>query len=200
MKQILNILLNVTAWILAVCVLFSASVLFVPRLFGMNPYVVLSGSMEPEISTGSLVYIKDTKETYEPGDVVAFHTSDLLVVHRIYAYGEDGTFITKGDSNEHPDGRSLDPSDILGECIFTIPGAGYLVSMFQSQTIQAGGLSVPVPAVLASGVLLALSLLGTMLDSLDGEKKHVNQKTKLKKSKERRSCPEHHTETEYGSL
>ena len=197
MKRILNILLNVTAWILAVCVLFSASVLFVPRLFGMNPYVVLSGSMEPEISTGSLVYIKDTKETYEPGDVVAFHTSDLLVVHRIYAYGEDGTFITKGDSNEHPDGRSLDPSDILGECIFTVPGAGYLVSMFQSQTIQAGGLSVPVPA---SGVLLALSLLGTMLDSLDGEKKRANQKTKLKKSKERRSCPEHHRETEYESM
>ena len=190
MKRIFNILLNVTAWILAVCVLFSASVLFVPRLFGMNPYMVLSGSMEPEISTGSLVYIKDTKETYEPGDVVAFHTSDLLVVHRIYAYGEDGTFITKGDANEHPDGRSLDPSDILGECIFTIPGAGYLVSIFQSQTIQVGGFSVPVPAILASGVLLSLSLLGTLLDSSDEEKKHADQKTKFKKSKERRSCPE----------
>ena len=60
------------------------------RIFGVQPYVVVSGSMEPEIRTGSLVYAKKvTPEeacNFKVGDDVTFIANDYgtLVTHRIY--------------------------------------------------------------------------------------------------------------------
>ena len=154
------------AWVFAVAALTAACTLYLPGLFGMRPYMVLSGSMEPGIPTGSLAYIKDTKETYEPGDAVAFQTDGIPVVHRIYAHGEDGAFVTKGDANEYPDGRLVSPSDILGECVLVVPRAGYLVSALQTCTLTLGSFSIPVPAALAAGILLVMTALGTLFDTL----------------------------------
>ena len=48
--------------------------LTVPRLFGYHIYSVISGSMEPAIPTGSLVYIKEMEpEEMQTGDVIAFY-------------------------------------------------------------------------------------------------------------------------------
>lgn len=47
--------------------------LTVPRLFGYHIYTVISGSMEPAIPTGSLVYIQEMEpEDVEADDVIAF--------------------------------------------------------------------------------------------------------------------------------
>ena len=53
---------------------------------GYRPYVVLSGSMEPEIRTGSICLI-DTGYRYEElkvGDVIAFTNGRISVTHRIH--------------------------------------------------------------------------------------------------------------------
>lgn len=39
--------------------LVMALVLLIPGLFGIRPYVVYSGSMEPEIPTGAVVFTKE---------------------------------------------------------------------------------------------------------------------------------------------
>lgn len=39
--------------------LIVAMVLLLPGLFGIRPYVVYSGSMEPKIPTGAVVFIKE---------------------------------------------------------------------------------------------------------------------------------------------
>lgn len=166
LSRIFGILTGLTAWVFAVCVLTAACTLYLPGVFGVRPYMVLSGSMEPELPTGSLAYIQDTGETYEPGDVVAFTTQDLPVVHRIYACSDDGGFLTKGDANEYPDARTTYPSDILGECVLVVPNAGYLVSALQTRTLTLGSLSVPVPAALAAGILITLSALETAFEAL----------------------------------
>lgn len=45
-----------------------------PRIFGYEIYTVISGSMEPAIPTGSLVYIASTDpEEIREGDVIAFY-------------------------------------------------------------------------------------------------------------------------------
>lgn len=49
----------------------------VPRAFGYEIYTVISGSMEPAIPTGSLVYVKYIQpEEIQTEDVIAFYGTD----------------------------------------------------------------------------------------------------------------------------
>ena len=72
------------AFVLLVALLVGA------RLFGIEPHVVLSGSMEPEILTGSLVYVKpltpEETQRLKVGDTVTFiaDKNGTKVTHKIY--------------------------------------------------------------------------------------------------------------------
>jgi len=47
---------------------------FIPSIFGIKAYIVTSGSMEPELPVGSLIYVKSTdKEILEIGDSITFY-------------------------------------------------------------------------------------------------------------------------------
>ena len=56
-KKICDVLTTLILIILAAL----AALLLVPRLVGYQTYAVLSGSMEPEISVGSIVYTKEVE-------------------------------------------------------------------------------------------------------------------------------------------
>ena len=107
----------------------------VPRLFGINPYVVLTGSMEPNIPVGTIVYV-DRK--YEPsslqeGDVVTFRVQELLVTHRVVENQvEEQQIITKGDANTSEDFAPVSYASILGKTIYTIPVIGHLFLFVKS--------------------------------------------------------------------
>ena len=61
-----------TDCIIAICV-----PLIVPKTMGYQLYTVVSGSMEPAVPTGSLVYIKYVEPgDIETGDIIAFYGSD----------------------------------------------------------------------------------------------------------------------------
>lgn len=105
------------------------------RLFGLNPYVVLSGSMEPEYHTGSLIYVRKTDyRNLKPGDVITFMMGDskTIVTHRIVKVVEipsedDPTakkFQTKGDRNDSADNGAVHYRNIIGEPVFSIPWLG----------------------------------------------------------------------------
>ena len=49
--------------------LIVAMVLLLPGLFGIRPYVVYSGSMEPKIPTGAVVFTKEGAYSPETGDI-----------------------------------------------------------------------------------------------------------------------------------
>ena len=94
--------------------------------------IVLSGSMEPAIKTGSVVIVKPA-DRYEIDDIVTFGKDDrenVPTTHRIIdvriVEGET-RFVTKGDANEDPDVKSVNEKDILGKVILDIPYAGYAV-------------------------------------------------------------------------
>ena len=61
--------------------------LTLPRVLGYDIYTVISGSMEPSIPTGSLVYIEGAQpEDIEAGDVIAFYganDSAAVITHRV---------------------------------------------------------------------------------------------------------------------
>lgn len=70
--------------ILTVVIALVASVFAVPKLFGINPYVVLSGSMEPQIHTGAIAFVNTKDTAVKVGDVVTYRlANDELVTHRI---------------------------------------------------------------------------------------------------------------------
>ncbi len=91
-------------------------------IIGITPYVVLSGSMEPTIKTGSVCFInKHVKyENIKEKDIIAFKMSDgTLVTHRVASINSE-SFVTKGDANDIKDGEST-KDKYVGKNIFWIP-------------------------------------------------------------------------------
>lgn len=95
-------------------------------LMSIKPAVVLSGSMEPEIKTGSLVFIDTRDREVKTGDIIAFSTGDIIVTHRAVRKTKNG-WVTKGDNNDCEDLREVSEADLRGKVCFWIPKAGYLI-------------------------------------------------------------------------
>jgi len=103
-------------------------ILFFLMLTGVKLYIVMSGSMEPEIPTGSLCLVNSQADFYKitKGDVIAFKTQEgTLVTHRVIDVSEEG-LETKGDANEVTDGYTTTPENFCGETIGAIPYMGYV--------------------------------------------------------------------------
>ena len=125
-KQIINVLTTL--------IIVLGGIFLILYICGIVPYVVLSGSMEPTIKTGSLCFINrhadfnDIKEK----DVVAFKLENgTLVTHRAIEIRDSG-ITTKGDRNKEQDGSLVTKDNYVGKNILWIPKIGYLVMAFQS--------------------------------------------------------------------
>ena len=108
--------------------------LTVPRLFGYHIYSVVSGSMEPAIPTGSLVYIRETApEDVEAEDVIAFYSSAdsaSIITHRVVENRVlMGEFITKGDANQTEDMNPVPYSNLIGKVVRSFPEIGAMAQI-----------------------------------------------------------------------
>ena len=110
-----NILFMVAVFIMA-CSLIC-------QIMDLKPVVVLSGSMEPAIKTGSLAFIDTSDRTVFKGDVISFRSGELLVTHRVIDVTDEG-YRTKGDNNDTADAGVVKDSSIEGKILFSIPKAG----------------------------------------------------------------------------
>ena len=101
-------------------------------------FVVVSGSMEPEIKTGSLVFTKSIDPSQiKVGDIVAFTSPSNpkeAILHRIFSLKNTSppTFQTKGDRNKLPDPWDLMAVGILGKQAFIIPYIGYIIAFVKT--------------------------------------------------------------------
>lgn len=130
--------------------------LTVPRLFGYHIYSVVSGSMEPSIPTGSLVYIGEAElKDVSEGEVIAFYgTRDMasIITHRVVENRVlTGEFITKGDANQTADMNPVPYENVIGRVVYSVPAAGAMAEMFTSREgkILAG-------AVIVGAILLQM--------------------------------------------
>lgn len=114
--------------------------------------VVLSGSMEPAIETGSVIATIPRAE-YDVGEIVTFGGSGIPTTHRIVGIeeGADGArlFVTKGDANDDEDFRRVSEGEVLGKVFLTVPKVGYVLSMLESPTGKA---------LLATALVLLIAL------------------------------------------
>lgn len=103
---------------------------------GVQSFVVLTGSMQPTIPVGSIVYTK--KDTWYPvGSIIAFKSGDLTITHRVVkAVNRDNVlyYTTRGDANNTNDSKEVTNSDVLGKELIFIPYVGR-VSMFLATPI-----------------------------------------------------------------
>ena len=154
MKAVKKIWDWISGILVAVVVLLAIALVGV-RVVGLQPYVVLSGSMEPTYHVGSLIYVKavDYKEL-TVGDPITYMVSqDTVVTHRIIEVLVDEEdpntirYFTQGDANDVPDGSSVHYKNIIGKPVFSIPYLGYVSNYIQNPpgsyvSIAAGALLI----------------------------------------------------------
>lgn len=162
MRKKMNKLMKFSTSLLVVLTVVVAFLMVGVRLFGLEVYTVLSGSMEPKYPTGSLIYVKDVSlDELEVSDVITFHMAgETIATHRIVEVvaDEDNSeivrFQTKGDANDVVDATLVEYESIIGEVVFSVPYLGYL-SVFMQEPL---GLCIVV------SVSIALILLVSLID------------------------------------
>lgn len=162
---------NAATTVLVSVVVLLAVALVGVRIVGLQPYVVLSGSMEPTYRVGSLIYVKEVDyKQLQVGDPITYMISqDTVVTHRITEVLVDEEdpdtlrYFTKGDANEVADGVSVHYKNILGKPVFSIPYLGYVSNYIQNPPGKY--------VAMAAGALLILLVFLPDVFSDDGEHK-----------------------------
>ena len=137
--------LDILGTLIMLVALLACLGLTVPRFVGIQTYVVVTGSMEPSIPVGSLVYAKPVEpETLQVGDVIVFYSTNAAsngtaqdgavpITHRVVENHVDkGEIITKGDANESVDMFSAAYINVVGKMLAHVPKLGYLASPLSS--------------------------------------------------------------------
>ena len=149
--------------IIFVILLILVLLLFVPNFIGFKTFSVISGSMEPNIPVGAIVYTKSVDfEELETGDIVSYKLSeDTMVTHRIDSINaEQKTLVTKGDANDKVDTSEVQESQIVGKVVFSIPLLGYIAIYSRTPL-----------AIVALCVVVAILIIVNMLPGILKEEK-----------------------------
>ncbi len=177
-KKVWNIFTSILIAIVVVIAVLLAGM----RLIGYDVFTVLSGSMEPEIHTGSVVYVKDVDyKELKVGDVITYMLDeDTFSTHRIVEIIPDEDdpevirFKTKGDANASADGAPVHCQNVIGSPKFSIPYLGYLAEFIKNPP----GTYV---AIAAGIILLILVFLPEILSD-DKEKEKKKKKAEAEKA------------------
>jgi len=133
MKKILAIIVN-TVFVLLIIIGIGIVFSLLPFKKNYKILSVMSGSMQPAISMGSVVVVKPI-DRYKVGDIITFTPRDAktkkdYTTHRItevvrrndlYAYR------TKGDASPSGDSEIVSHNRVLGKVILSIALIGYII-------------------------------------------------------------------------
>ncbi|WP_161974967.1 signal peptidase I [Bacillus timonensis] len=114
-----------------------------PSIFGYKIMNVLSGSMEPLLEPGDIIFVKEIDiNQVKVNDVVTYQKGQqTFVTHRvvdIFENRDDVSFQTKGDANNVSDQDLVTPNQIVGTLKMHIPNVGSIANVIKS----TGGLSL----------------------------------------------------------
>jgi signal peptidase len=144
--------------VLCYLVIFGLLTILLPILFGYTPVVVLTGSMEPSIQTGSIIYHYKVKgfDNIVPGDVITYQRAEdaPLVTHRVMRVdGESQSVRTKGDNNEALDAAWVSCEQIVAKMApYYLPNIGFYLYWAKDPRIIA----------VVAGIIVLNVLLGCL--------------------------------------
>ena len=128
----------------------------VPQWMGYQIYNIVSGSMEPTIPIGSVVYVQPVLgRDIEENDIVAFMSGGEPVVHRVIEnHTVEGELITKGDANETEDLVPIPYTQVIGIVTKHFPAVGQMMMVWSSNVGKT--------------LLLCLALSGALFNIVAG--------------------------------
>jgi signal peptidase len=134
-----------------------------PAVTGRSNFIVLGGSMEPNIRVGSVVVTEKVRfDRLQVGDVITYVSrSNEVFTHRIVDLHQDqlgAAFRTRGDANASDDPEEVRPANVLGRVWYSVPWAGYFLH-YASQDM--GRIAIMAFAV---GVALSSVVQGSVRD------------------------------------
>ena len=139
-------------------------IIFIPKLFGYNPLVVISGSMEPTLKVGGLLYYEEIDiNDFKEKDILVYELKDHIISHRVVEHLDNG-FITKGDANNSYDSSIVSNNQVLGRGTnWSIPLLGYYADfIFRHKYILK--------------ILLSIGIIDLFVDYLIKRKEKQNEK------------------------
>lgn len=139
-------------------------IIFIPKLFGYNPLVVISGSMEPTLKVGGLLYYEEIDiNDFKEKDILVYELKDHIISHRVVEHLDNG-FITKGDANNSYDSSIVNDNQVLGRGTnWSIPLLGYYADfIFRHKYILK--------------ILLSIGIIDLFVDYLIKRKEKQNEK------------------------
>ena len=168
-KNPVGVILQVLGIIVLAAIAGLCSMLVVPRVMKLEPYNVVSGSMEPNIPVGGLVYVDQTPpEEIQEGDVIAFYSSvdaGAIITHRVVEnYVTAGEFVTKGDANPEEDAVRAVYDCYRGKVVKVIPKIGYILAFIASQNGKFATAGVVVAAFI-------LTMIGSSIANAPAKRK-----------------------------
>lgn len=120
---------------------------------GVGSYAVTTGSMEPAIGSGALVFVHASGD-YGVGDVVTFDQDGVTVTHRIVRATDQG-YVTRGDANAGVDDWRVTDDEVVGKVVGSVPLYGRLLAFVGTTGGYAAVVLLPV-VVLSALELRAL--------------------------------------------
>ena len=133
----------------------------VPRVVGVTPFTVLTGSMRPAFDPGDVVLsAKWSPVDVRPGDVVTFHDPSRdgeLVTHRVESMRREGptmSFVTRGDANEVSERWSVPLDGSIGRAVLRVPEVGHVLQWAGTKEGKVALIAVP------AFLLVLLELVG----------------------------------------
>ena len=145
-------------------------------------HVVITGSMEPAISVGSLVFTQEVDaKSLKVSDIIAFTSPDDpkgTIIHRIHSIKSTDPlrFETKGDNNNAPDNWDVVVVGVIGKHLFSIPYLGHPAAFIR--TPLGFAIMIGLPAL-----IFIISQIINIKKAIKEEiKKEVSKKTTKSKS------------------
>lgn len=148
-----------------ICLVISISMIIAkvngkqPEIMGCKIFVVLTGSMEPEIAVGDMIIVRDIEPVdVNKEDIITYQSSESnnIITHRVKRILSNNKieFITKGDANKVEDPNVVGSDRLIGKVIGHVPKVGCALRFIQNNA----------KAVLL--IILAISIVFAFINGL----------------------------------
>ena len=162
-----SVLLLAAAVLLCVTVMIQVRTVGYVSIGGRSLFRVVTGSMEPTISTGALLMTEQVKiDDIQVGDIVCYRSENptmdgLVITHRVTAvlHGETTYLETKGDANAVVDSQYVSDRNLIGRvCWFSKEGS-VMARVISALSSGTGFMALILfPSLLIAGMLMSRSV------------------------------------------
>jgi len=158
-----------------------------PSVFGYSMYYVVTGSMEPEISSGDIIIAEKARpENLEIGDIVTYQgisgqINGKIITHKIIDIREiDGEmrFITKGTANDIED-QPVAADQIISKMTVKLPFVGKIFSVINTRIGFLLIIILPLAALLAGEITSLVKVCKNVKEEQQNEAKAEESDDKI---------------------